>query len=126
MTFNTKSTPSYSKVVKNNFGFPRKNQAIIFDFIKNVEIEDYLNAIKKFTDLKNIFAASRITQNKLCFYLKSATLVDELTEEVNYMLIIDGVGVIMRPNVTKLKRVIFSNVHSCNPHDILLNKLSEF
>lgn len=117
-------TISYSKCAS-NFQFPKKNQAIIFDTLENVKIDEYLQAIKKRTDPSNIIAASKITQNRFCFYLKSAALVEDLTEEGKNILLVGGIEVAMRPYVAKLKRVIFSNVHPCVPHDVITDKLKE-
>lgn len=119
------NSPLYSQMA-GKLKFPSKNQGIVFDSIEGATMEDYLNAIAKKTQPSNVIAASRITQNRFSFFVKTATLVDELTQEENNTIEILGKTVEMRPYIAKLKRVLFSNVLPFIPHDVIVDKLKEF
>lgn len=116
---------SYSKVLTNH-QYPKRNQAVVFDTVDGVKIEEYLNAIKKKVDPKSVISASRITQNRFCFYLNDATLVDKITGDDNNELNVCGHTIHMRPYVAKLKRVVFSSVHSCITNEQIIDKLLEY
>lgn len=105
--------------------YPKKDQGIIFDIIDGARNEDYLRAIAKKTDPKNILSASRITQNRFCFFVKSVPLVDELISVGNNVLTVGTSQVTMRPYVARLKRIILSNVYSFIPDQVLENKFAE-
>ena len=119
----SKKTNSFSKVVSYSM-FPKKNQAILIDTVDGIELKAYIKAISTKTLPTNIVAASKISQNRFCCYLNSEKLVDELTREGNNEIEINGHKLYVRPYVSKAKRVIFSNVHPCIPHDEIIAVLT--
>lgn len=117
-----KQIPTFSKVVTNSM-FPKKSQAILIDTVEGVEIKTYLKAIAAKTAPTNIVAPSKISQNRFCCYLNDTNLVDQLTKEGNNDIVINGQTAKIRTYVQKSKRVIFSNVHPCIPHDVITDEL---
>ena len=115
-------SPSFSKVVSYSM-FPKKSQAIVIDTVEGVQIKTYLKAIATKTEPTNIVAASKISQNRFCCYLNDVALVDKLTKEGNNVIEINGHPMKIRPYLVKSKRVIFSNVHPCIPHDVIIDEL---
>ncbi len=60
--------------------FPSKKQAIIFDTIDHSKLGDYIIvAIENIAAPKNIMAASRISNNRICVYLEA--IADKFIEE---------------------------------------------
>lgn len=114
------STPQFSQVVSERLRKsqnPKKEQAIAFDTIDSIKVEDYIYAIATKTAPVNIIGASKITQSRFCCYLNSASLVDELAQDGNNELEICGTKVTIHSYVVRLKRVIFSNVQLCIPNE---------
>lgn len=116
---------SFSKVVSYSL-FPKKTQAIVIDTVNDTDVKTYLKPMASKTVSTNIIAASKIAQNRFCCYFNDEKIVDELTKEGNSDIIINGEKLEIRPYVTKAKRVIFSNVHSCIPHDEIIAKLKDY
>lgn len=124
-TQNVSTQPSYAKVA-NKSVLPKKEQAIVCDIVDGVTQEQYIFALGEKTKPENIVAASRITQNRFCWYLTSAELVDQLTLPGNDELIVGEKLVTLRPFIARMKRVILSNVHLAVPNEILLAELERY
>lgn len=85
--------------------------AIVIDSIDNHTLEEYAIELAKIVIPKDILYVSRISQGRICFYLKSKEIVDKLTsEEKKISLKIGEYTLAIRTLVSKAKRVIVSNV----------------
>lgn len=120
-TFNT--TPSYATVTQTTM-FPKKDQAIIIDALENVQIKDYAQALGKIIDPSQIRFLSRISNNRICIYLSSKIIVDEIIDNSKYITI-QNVKIPIRPLINRNKRIIISNVCPVIPHTEIEKKLNE-
>ncbi|KAJ4444777.1 hypothetical protein ANN_06574 [Periplaneta americana] len=123
---NPKDTPSnqvtYSKVLQST---PSRDQAIIFESSDNITIKDYVLAVGKLTDPSNIRFISRISNGRICIYLASKKIVEELTTKYQQIMI-NNESLQLRPFLTKYKRVILSNVCPVIPHSLIEESLLQF
>lgn len=120
----SKSTLSYSQVTE-QLMFPKKDQAIITDSVEGLQIKDYVLAIGGLVGPENIRFASRISQGRVCLYLSTRELADKVTTK-DTTIHIGPHSLILRPLISKSKRIIISNVCPIIPHSVLLNKLLEY
>lgn len=112
---------SYAKVAEKS-SFPTKEQAIIIDSIENVQLKDYVYALGKVINPKDIKFVSRISKNRICMYLSDKSQVDKLTESKT-TITINNSDLEIRPLLTKFKRIILSNVCPIIPHSVLMDQL---
>lgn len=61
-----------------NAALPKKEQAIVFDFIENIPQIEYIIAISKLIPPKYIKFVSRISNNRFCIYFNDKNTVDFL------------------------------------------------
>ncbi|KAL7294470.1 hypothetical protein TKK_0009908 [Trichogramma kaykai] len=115
------SNVKYSQVAKSD-SYPKRNQGIIVDCADGISLTDYTCAIGDIVDPKNVLYSSRISNNRVCLYLSSKQLVDEVTDKFEH-IVINNIKVPVRPLVAKLQKVIISNVAPPIPHYILQNAL---
>ncbi len=75
--------------------FPKKKkQAIIFDTINHSKLGKYIMAaIENIVAPKNITAASRISNNRICLYLSLEAIADSFIEEYKWITIQDTFAV---------------------------------
>lgn len=112
---------AYSQVTRstnNTQSFPKKEQAIVLNFIENLKLSDYVISIGDIVGAKNILFASRISNNRVCIYLSQIKYVDEIVQHHN-KIEISGNEVNIRRLITPSKRIIISNVCPSIPHSIL-------
>lgn len=123
---NPKDTSSnqvtYSKVLQST---PSRDQAIIIESSDNITIKDYVLAVGKLTDPSNIRFISRISNGRICIYLASKKIVEELTTKYQRIMI-NNESLQLRPFLTKYKRVILSNVCPVIPHSLIEENLLQF
>lgn len=105
---------SFSTVTQIN-ATPKRNQGLIIDNVDNITISDYVCAIGDIVKPKNVLSASRISNNRVCIYLANKNLVEELTDKYQ-SLEINQQRVTIRPLISRLKKIIFSNVPSDIPN----------
>lgn len=98
--------------------FPKKEQAIIIDVNEELRLNDYVSTVGNIVGPKNIFAASRISNNRVCIYLTDIKLVDMITEKFPTVKI-DQFDLNLRRLVSPAKRIILSNVPCHIPHNVL-------
>lgn len=111
-----------STAAKQTIIFPQKDQAIILNSVDGIKIKDYIFKIGNIVKPNNILFASRISNNRVCIYLKSKELVETLTK--NHKTIeIENNEISVRPMVRPAKRIILSNVCPSIPHEIIENVL---
>lgn len=114
---------SYSRAVNNQpMNFPTKHQAIIFNSIEGVKIQDYVIALGNKIGPKNITFASRISHNRICIYLANKNLVDKFINE-HRNIEINNETIEARKLIAPSERLIISNVCPSIPHTILENEL---
>lgn len=98
---------TYSEVSENR---PKSNQAIIIELLNNREIsnEKYIDALLEIVKVEEITHISRISRNRLCVYLTSASKATQLVEE-NKFLKVENEEVKINYRVAKSIKVIISN-----------------
>lgn len=113
------SVSSYAQVAQNDL-FPKRNQGVIMECADGLSLTDYTCAIGDIVEPKNVLYSSRISNNRVCLYLKNQELVNNITDKYTTLNIKDKI-VPIRPLVAKLKKVIISNVAPPIPHYIIEN-----
>ncbi|KAK2579155.1 hypothetical protein KPH14_011605 [Odynerus spinipes] len=106
---------SYAKAAQ-NVVFPRKDQAIVSDAKEGISIENYVEAIGKIVNPTSICFISRISNNRICTFLSSKSLVEELVEK-HPTIKINNIELEIRPLINRMKRIILSNVSPIIPHN---------
>ena len=114
---------SYRSVVQSD-QFPTKDQGLILDCVDGLNLTDYTCAVGDIVQPSNVLYSSRISNNRVCLYLKSKELVNNITTKYEF-LTINEVKIYIRPLITKQQRVIISNVSPSIPHFILENEFDK-
>lgn len=104
----TQTSTPYSRAVR-QAQHPSRKQAIVIDAIQGVTISEYKLCIGGAVGPKNLIAISRILGNRVCAFLSSTTLVDELTSPENSLSIGEYLLTI-KPLVSQSKKVVLSGV----------------
>lgn len=112
---------NYANVTSKD-SFPKREQAIIVEALNNVKIEAYLDALANIVPATAICFISRIAQNRICIYLESIKLAEELVER-KLSVIINNKPLLIKPLIARNKRVVLSNVCPAIPHYILEEEL---
>lgn len=118
-TKETNTRLSYSSVTQSN---PSKEQAIVIESHDGINIKDYVLAVGKLTSPSNIRYISRISNGRICIFLSSKKVVEELIL-ANPKVLINNVSLEIRPLLTKNKRVILSNVCPVIPNYVIEEEL---
>nr|CAI5854048.1 unnamed protein product [Callosobruchus analis] len=105
-----------------NFKHPSKEQAVVFNAIDGVRIQDYLLNLGPLVDPKHILFCSRISNGRICVYLSSKNVVDLFMEQ-HGEITIQSETVKARRLVTPTDRLVISNVCPRIPHNILKDSL---
>ncbi|KAI4472285.1 hypothetical protein M0802_016977 [Mischocyttarus mexicanus] len=120
----SQSSPSYAKVT-GNISFPKKDQAVIIDVIDDSQLKVYVQAISKLIYPAHIRFISRIANNRICIYVTTKEIADELIDK-HKAILVNGKSLPIRPLISRNKRIIFSNVCPIIPHNVLEEKLKEW
>ncbi|CAH1996059.1 unnamed protein product [Acanthoscelides obtectus] len=116
---------SYSKVVsQHSEKHPNKEQAIVFSTIEGAKLQDYLLKLGPLVEPKNIIFCSRISNNRICVYLSSKSLVDQFIQQ-HGELTVNGEIIKVRRLVTPSDRLVISNVCPTIPHAVLNDALQK-
>lgn len=107
---------SYASIAQNEF--PKRDQGLIIDCVGSLTLTDYTCAVAKVVAKKNILYATRISNNRVCLYLSTKELIEEITTKHKYLQVGDTQFTI-RPLTAKHQRVIFSNVPPPISHSVL-------
>lgn len=118
---NASNNLSYSAASQQSL-FPKRDQALVFDCVEGLNLTDYTCAVGEIVKPQNVIYAFRMSNNRVGVYLSSKELLETFTEQYK-CLTIRSKEVSLRPLVTKLQRIIFSNVAPPIPHYILENQL---
>lgn len=129
MTSDYRSQPvqdraSYNKVVQNSM-YPDKDQGIIIDGKGyNTSLERYVEALAVLVQPRHIMYASKISNNRVCIFLTSKKLVDDITEKYK-TINVDGSEQNLRPYVSKQRRIVLSNVYPVIPNSVIEEELDK-
>ena len=107
-TVNSSSNTSYAEAAQKHL-YPKRDQGLLMHCVPGLTLTDYTCAIGDIVQPVNVLFASRISNNRICIYLSSKQLVDNITDKYK-SIIIEQKTVFIRPLINKLKRVVFSNV----------------
>ena len=113
---------SYTAALQRDI-FPSRAQAIILDAKVGCTLTDYTVAVGSIVKAENIIYASRISNGRICIYLKNKELVENLTEKFEFLEVGENKDkTAIRPLVSKQQRIIISNVAPPIPHHIIVDK----
>lgn len=99
---------------------PRRQQAIVLDSIEGLTIDDYIDGLEELIDGNEIRFLSKIANNRVCVYLASPTIVEQLD---NKKIQVKNHSLTIRPYISKNKRVVISNVSPTIPHEDIIQAL---
>lgn len=123
--------PSYSQTVAHpkylsdqKEEFPTEEQAIVIPSIETITTEDYLTAIAQIINPRNIIAAQKISNKRMCIFLKSKNLVDEIVQK-SPEITIKGQVLTIRKLIAPSKRIIISGGSPIIPHVQIEKRLLE-
>lgn len=111
---------SFASTVANSL-IPKKDQALLIDIDDNIPHKDYIIAIGNLVQPSNILFASRISKGRLCIFLSSSSLVNNLIDN-NPFITIQHQQIKIRKFFNPNKRIILSNVYPNIPPDIIANE----
>ena len=101
---------------------PKRDQGLILDCVEGLNLTDYTVAVGDIVHPKNILYSSRISHNRVCLYLSSKYLVNDITDKHEFLRI-GKEKVTIRPLIPKQQRVIISNVAPIIPHHVIEEKI---
>lgn len=111
--------PSYATVAQCT---PNKEQAIVIEAQDGIPIKEYVLTIGKLIDPVNIHYVSRISNSRVCMFLSSKSIAQELCL-THPTVTIDDKILALRPLITSNKRVILSNVCPIIPNAVIEEEL---
>ena len=104
--------------------FPSKEQAIVIDATDKVTIKEYINKVASIISASNIRFVSRISNNRICMFLASKEIADNLTK-THKDITINDIVLNIRPLISNHKRIIISNVCPIIPHEVIEIELAK-
>lgn len=122
-TTNPTTTVSFARIVQQG-QLPIKGQAIVMDSVEGHTVQEYTVALGNLINPRNIRYVSRISHGRICFYLNSKDIVDQLTDN-NTKINIGNNTLEIRPLILKAKRIIISNVCPIIPHTTIEEELKK-
>lgn len=105
--------------------FPTKEQAVIVDSTEKYQIKDYAQAFAKVINPSDIRFLSRISNNRVCVFVSSKSIAEDLVEKQKCIKINDQT-IPIRYLINRNRRIILSNVCPIIPHREIENKLLEY
>ncbi|CAG5078487.1 Similar to Transposon TX1 uncharacterized 82 kDa protein (Xenopus laevis) [Cotesia congregata] len=120
---NSQSTQSYLNIAQADC-FPKKEQAIVIDISDDSQLKEYTQALARVIPPSQIRFISRIANNRICAYLATKEIANELVDK-HKVIMVRGHTVPIRPLIIRNKRIILSNVCPVIPHYVLVDKLKE-
>ncbi|KAM0734621.1 Transposon TX1 uncharacterized 82 kDa protein [Formica fusca] len=122
-TTNPTTIVSFARIVQQR-QFPTKEQAIVMDSVEGHTVQEYTVALGNLINPRNIRYVSRISHGRICFYLNSKDIVDQLTDN-NTKINIGNNTFEIRPLISKAKRIIISNVCPIISHTTIEEELKK-
>lgn len=113
---------TYSSMIQQD-KFPTNEQAIVFEDIEGLTVQNYTTGLGSLIGKEHVRFVSR-TSHRIVVYLDSKELADKLTEN-NTKVNIGSHSLLIRPLITKSKRIIISNVCPIIPHTHIENELAK-
>ncbi|KAJ8669989.1 hypothetical protein QAD02_001248 [Eretmocerus hayati] len=101
---------------------PTREQAIVLKSMEGLTVQDYAMSIGNIIEPVNITDISRISQGRVCLYLKSKEIAEHLIENVKTVCVANHTLEI-RSLVTRAKRILISNVEPIVPNDLITKEL---
>lgn len=117
----TTSKVSYASVTQ-QVQVPTKEQAIIFDAIEGISVQEYARAMGKIISPINIRFISRISHGRVCLYLSDKEIADRLIN-TSTKINIGNQELQVRPLVSRAKRIILSNACPIISNELIINEL---
>lgn len=116
--------PTYVSAVKTTLQTPTptKKQAIVLHAVEQLKLFDYVKALSEIVTPKNIIFASKISNQRICIYLSSTEIVDDLMNTHDKITIGD-IEIPIRRLINPARRIVISNVCPDIPNEILENVL---
>lgn len=115
---------SYANAASNNqHKFPTKQQAIVFNSLTNIKMEEYLFAIGSKIQPQNIIFSSRVSNNRIVVYFSRKEIVDDFFNQHGGMIKINDEYIQTRKLITPSERLLMSNVSPTIPHNVLEKEL---
>lgn len=102
--------------------FPTKEQAIIIETIEGIKLQEYIEAVAKISGPENIIFASRIPINRICIYLKSKKIAEDITN-VHDSIKINDIYLPLQPYIAKNNKFFLSKVEPFIPNSVLREAL---
>lgn len=102
-----------------------RNQAVVIDAVEGLTIRDYALAIGSKTDPANMIYISRISHGRICVYLKTQEIAEQLID-TQKIININEHSLEIRPLISRTKRITISNVQPVIPDKHIIDKLSEY
>ena len=115
------SQMSYAGITQSEI-CPKKDQAIILDSINGLTVKQYVIEIAKLTSPINIRFVSRISNNRICMYLASKEIADEMIYKHKYITL-NNIKITIKPFIARAKRIILSNVLPSIPNSVIEDQL---
>lgn len=121
---NQTDRPRYNRVVANAM-YPEKEQGIIIEGKDHsTPLERYVEALAMIVSPSHITYASKISNNRVCIFLSSKQLVDDVTEKYK-TINIEGSSQNIRSLVSRQKRIVISNVYPMIPNAVIEDELDK-
>ena len=120
----TPTQRSFRMTYANTVQVNTKEQAIVLDSIEGLTVEDYAVAIGNIVEPINVRYISRISRGRICLYLSSKTIAENLITNI-VKVNIKQHTLQIKPLVSVSKRVIISNVDPIIPSSLILQELEK-
>lgn len=102
---------------------PKRDQAIILSPVQGIPVGDYIIALGSLLDPSKILFASRISNNRICVYLESKKVAEELIANHKFIKV-NSHNIPIRSFITPSHRLIVWAFPSL-PNNIIVSKLKE-
>lgn len=125
---NANMNQSFASVTKKQnvlVNFPKKEEAIIINYIEGTDINEYLTSVGQIVGPKNMTYFSKISNQRICIYFINKQIVEQIVTQYR-TITINGTPTEIRRYITPAKRIIITNLTPCIPHTIVeaeLNRL---
>lgn len=123
MSTNENPRQSFSDVLRRTQR-PTRDQAIVVDAVEGYPLKEYAYALGDIVNPADVLGFSRIAQGRVCFYLNSIKLAEELVANKSYLKIRDSLLPIRLLN-SKNVRLVISNVQLDVPDSTIEDELKK-
>lgn len=101
---------------------PKKDQAIVLHAEESLKLFDYVKAVGDIVGPKNIAFASRISNNRICMYLTTKEVVEDLIRS-HPKIPVGHLELNVRRLISPTKRILISNINPDIPHELVEDTL---